>query len=128
MVRGIPLTKRSALLGLLVFGVLPGPAWAQTETVLYSFCAQYGHRCTDRPTPFAGVVLDQARNVYGTTAYGGAHNCDAKPPVSCLGIGQADSHRLFMLAGNRLSFLRNPQITEISRSIILCESAAVRNP
>jgi uncharacterized repeat protein (TIGR03803 family) len=73
MMREIPLTKRSVLLGLLVFGVLLGAAWAQTETVLYSFCAQGGNRCTDGAIPFAGVVFDLAGNVYGTTSLGGAH-------------------------------------------------------
>jgi uncharacterized repeat protein (TIGR03803 family) len=72
MMRKIPLTKRIVLLGLLVFGVLLGAAWAQTETVLYSFCAQGGNRCTDGAISFAGVVLDQAGNVYGTAQYGGA--------------------------------------------------------
>ena len=73
MMRETPVTRRSALLGLLVFGVLLGSAWAQTETVLYSFCAQGGNRCTDGANPFAGVVFDQAGNLYGTTANGGAH-------------------------------------------------------
>jgi uncharacterized repeat protein (TIGR03803 family) len=73
MMRTISLTKRSVVLGLLVFGVLLGAAWAQTETVLYSFCAQGGNSCTDGDQPVAGVVFDQAGNVYGTTQYGGAH-------------------------------------------------------
>jgi uncharacterized repeat protein (TIGR03803 family) len=73
MMREIPLTKRSVLLGILVFGVLLGAAWAQTESVLYSFCAQGGNRCTDGAIPFAGVVFDQAGNMYGTTEEGGAH-------------------------------------------------------
>ncbi len=71
--RKIPLTKRSALLGPLVLGGLLGVAWAQTETVLYSFCAQGGSKCTDGAIPFAGVVFDQAGNVYGTASQGGAH-------------------------------------------------------
>ena len=73
MMRKIPLPKRSAVLGLLVFCVLLGAAWAQTETVLYSFCAQGGKRCTDGAIPFGGLVFDQAGNVYGTTLQGGAH-------------------------------------------------------
>jgi uncharacterized repeat protein (TIGR03803 family) len=39
------------------------------ETVLYSFCAQPG--CMDGDNPFAGVILDPAGNLYGTTYYGG---------------------------------------------------------
>jgi uncharacterized repeat protein (TIGR03803 family) len=69
----ISLPKRSAFLGFLVFGVLLGAAWARTGTVLYSFCSQGGHRCTDGDEPVAGVVFDQAGNLYGTTEHGGAH-------------------------------------------------------
>jgi uncharacterized repeat protein (TIGR03803 family) len=73
MMREIFLTKRSVFLGLLVFGVLLGAARAQTETVLYSFCTHGGNRCTDGAIPFAGVVFDQAGNMYGTTSQGGVH-------------------------------------------------------
>ena len=41
------------------------------ETVLYSFCAQTN--CTDGGGPFAGVIMDAAGNLYGTTLGGGAH-------------------------------------------------------
>jgi uncharacterized repeat protein (TIGR03803 family) len=64
------LGKRSASLVLFVFGVLLGAAWPQTETVLYSFCAQ--NNCTDGAGPTAGLVFDQKGNLYGTTQYGGA--------------------------------------------------------
>jgi len=65
------LLKRSATLALLVFGVLLGAAWAQKESVLYSFCAQTN--CTDGDGPQAGVVFDQRGNLYGTTVNGGAY-------------------------------------------------------
>jgi uncharacterized repeat protein (TIGR03803 family) len=39
-----------------------------TETVLYNFCSQ---GCSDGETPYAGLLLDGAGNLYGTTAYGG---------------------------------------------------------
>jgi uncharacterized repeat protein (TIGR03803 family) len=39
--------------------------------VLHSFCAHVD--CTDGFDPSAGLVLDQKGNLYGTTAYGGAH-------------------------------------------------------
>jgi uncharacterized repeat protein (TIGR03803 family) len=66
----------SAALTLLVLGVLLGAAWAQTESVPYSFCAQYKNGiCTDGASPYtAGVVIDQNGNLYGTTYSGGAYN------------------------------------------------------
>jgi len=64
------LKKRSAALALLVFGVFLGAAWAQTETVLYSFCAQSD--CTDGMLPETGVVFGPKGNLYGTTFGGGA--------------------------------------------------------
>jgi uncharacterized repeat protein (TIGR03803 family) len=66
------LGKRHVLLVLLVFGVLLGAAWAQTESVLYSFCTQAN--CTDGSLPSAGLVFDQDGNLYGTTLDGGASN------------------------------------------------------
>jgi uncharacterized repeat protein (TIGR03803 family) len=44
-------------------------AW--TEKVLYSFCARSG--CTDGYFPEAGLIMDAAGNLYGTTEDGGAH-------------------------------------------------------
>jgi uncharacterized repeat protein (TIGR03803 family) len=41
-----------------------------TESVLHAFCLRDG--CRDGATPFiAGVIFDQAGNLYGTTDYGG---------------------------------------------------------
>ena len=42
-----------------------------TESVLYSFC-QVQPNCQDGQQPVAGVTLDQAGNLYGTTYQGGA--------------------------------------------------------
>jgi len=42
-----------------------------TETVLYSFC-QVQPDCEDGIWPYAGVTMDKAGNLYGTTEYGGA--------------------------------------------------------
>jgi hypothetical protein len=69
-------TKRIATLVLLAFGLSLGAASAQTESVLYSFCAQTN--CTDGANPVAGLVFDQEVNVivhdsgnlYGTTFVG----------------------------------------------------------
>jgi uncharacterized repeat protein (TIGR03803 family) len=41
--------------------------------VLYSFCAEDG--CVDGSIPSAGLILDAAGNLYGTTETGGANNC-----------------------------------------------------
>jgi uncharacterized repeat protein (TIGR03803 family) len=51
----------------VVFKVSPEGA----ETVLYNFCAQTN--CVDGSVPYAGLVLDQAGNLYGTANYGGAY-------------------------------------------------------
>jgi uncharacterized repeat protein (TIGR03803 family) len=59
----------AALSALLL--ITPALARAQTETVLYSFCAQSG--CTDGSHPRAGLVLDTSGNLYGTTYDGGAN-------------------------------------------------------
>jgi uncharacterized repeat protein (TIGR03803 family) len=45
-----------------------------TENVLYSFCPMgTASGCPDGKTPLAGVVMDAAGNLYGTTEFGGAH-------------------------------------------------------
>jgi uncharacterized repeat protein (TIGR03803 family) len=43
---------------------------AGQETVLHAFCSLTG--CTDGVQPVAGVILDSAGNLYGTTLSGGA--------------------------------------------------------
>ncbi len=51
---------------------MPGPAYA-TENVLYNFCTG-GFGCPDGATPYAGLTLDSANNLYGTTDLGGVGN------------------------------------------------------
>ncbi len=51
-----------------VFAVTPNAAktkWA--ETVLYSFCARGGGLCTDGGRSYAGLIMDAAGHLYGTT-------------------------------------------------------------
>jgi len=69
-----PVPRRGALTMAVLFALLLiaiGPAHAQTETVLYSFCSQLN--CTDGYNPFAGLVMDKKGNLYGTTYQGGAN-------------------------------------------------------
>lgn len=55
-----------------VFELTPaGNTW--TETVIHDFCAQYPD-CSDGAQPKAGVTLDKAGNLYGTTVFGGQAN------------------------------------------------------
>lgn len=65
--------------GGLAAAVLPtgGEAATYREQVLYSFCP--GATCTDGQSPFAGLIMDSAGNLYGTTIEGGA-TATANPP------------------------------------------------
>jgi uncharacterized repeat protein (TIGR03803 family) len=57
--------------GGVVFRLSPGPAGAKwSETVLHRFCGDKS--CADGNTPVAGLTLDGAGNLYGTTSQGGA--------------------------------------------------------
>ena len=56
-----------------MFALTPNAAKTEwTETVLYSFCAHVlGEKCTDGDGPVAGLIMDVAGHLYGTTTYGG---------------------------------------------------------
>jgi uncharacterized repeat protein (TIGR03803 family) len=62
-------TKGGATNHGVVFKLTPNPDGSWTETVLYSFKAH-----NDGSHPYAGVIFDQAGNLYGTTAIGGAYS------------------------------------------------------
>lgn len=55
-----------------IAGVVPESATAATLKTLYSFCSE--PHCADGKTPAAGVIMDSAGNLYGTTVNGGAGN------------------------------------------------------
>jgi uncharacterized repeat protein (TIGR03803 family) len=53
-----------------VFELVPNKGGtAYTQKVLYSFCSETG--CTDGSASVAGLVIDAAGNLFGTTAIGG---------------------------------------------------------
>jgi uncharacterized repeat protein (TIGR03803 family) len=63
------------------------PAAAQTLTVLHSFAVG----TADGNSPRAGVILDPAGNLYGTTYQGGAHNRGIVFALSPTGGGWSES-------------------------------------
>src|SRR6516164_5355852 len=61
----VTVTPAVVFLCVLSLGA-PSPALAQTVTTLYSFTG-----LSDGGSPAAGLTMDRAGNLYGTTAYGG---------------------------------------------------------
>src|SRR5579862_404049 len=60
-------TLLCAVLSIAVLSMAVSPAFAQSEKVVYPFSIQNA----DGQDPQAGLVLDQAGNLYGTTFGGG---------------------------------------------------------
>jgi uncharacterized repeat protein (TIGR03803 family) len=62
--------------GGTVFELSPNTDGSWEETVLYNFCSNYNNRlCLDGQYPVAGLIFDQAGNLYGTTNNGGSTDC-----------------------------------------------------
>jgi uncharacterized repeat protein (TIGR03803 family) len=80
-----------ALMSAAVFGLAVGvspPAQAQTFTVLYSF-AGYP---TDGGRPAAGLFMDAAGDLYGTTAYGGNNKSCPGSGIGCGTVFKLDTN------------------------------------
>jgi len=60
--------------GGTVFMLAHTPSDAWKERILYSFCPA-GFPCNDGLAPYAGVILDDRGNLYGTTTQGGYNTC-----------------------------------------------------
>ena len=67
--------------GGTVFELTPTAGGGWTEKVLYSFCSQ--PNCTDGAGPLAGLILDAAGNLYGTTSQGGDYQCPSGTYTYC---------------------------------------------
>jgi uncharacterized repeat protein (TIGR03803 family) len=69
-----------------VFELTPSPVGGWTETVLYSFCVNSIENCPDGAEPVAGLVFDQAGNLYGTSQLGGQYGIgtvfELSPPTN----------------------------------------------
>jgi len=66
-------TVRGGLNGYgTVFELSPSTDGGWTESILYNFCSQYSdYQCFDGAYPEAGLVIDSAGNLYGTSSQGG---------------------------------------------------------
>ncbi len=73
---GLSANSVAIMMVLALMAVLAGPARAQTFSVIYNFSGGQGG-----VTPQAGLTIDAAGNLYGTTAYGGDQFC--LPPSGC---------------------------------------------
>lgn len=64
--------RRAVMLTSLCATILAATNWAQAQafTVLHEFTG-----AQDGATPYSGLTLDRAGNVYGTTGFGGNQNC-----------------------------------------------------
>ncbi|MGA2697563.1 MAG: choice-of-anchor tandem repeat GloVer-containing protein, partial [Terriglobales bacterium] len=54
-----------------VFELSPNADGTWTNNIIYNFCANYSGSCLDGQQPTAGLAMDAAGNLYGTTYFGG---------------------------------------------------------
>src|SRR5271155_609409 len=94
---GVPMMKVSVFAKQLLFALIvifeistpvdcarAGNAFSQ----LYLFCPNGQPTCTDGSTPAGNLVSDNAGNLYGTTAWGGAYSgACVEQQVSSIGCG-----------------------------------------
>jgi len=91
--------------GGTVFQLSPNGSGAWTETVLYNFQSS-----TSGETPEAGLIFDQAGNLYGTTFHGGnnACGCGAVFELSPNGSGGWTETTLYTFGGHSNNDGANP--------------------
>lgn len=65
----------------IVFELTPSGQGSWTETIIYNFCTQAN--CIDGRIPEAGLISDNAGNLYGTTTSGGTSSNDTCSPDGC---------------------------------------------
>lgn len=56
-----------------VYELTPTAGGGWSETILYNFCS-VGNACLDGSVPYAGLIMDGAGNLYGTTSFGGTES------------------------------------------------------
>ena len=71
-------TAALAMAMVFALGIVTQSAHAQTFNVLYRFTGG-----SDGASPYAGVTLDRAGNLYGTATFGGSRNCDYGGDAGC---------------------------------------------
>jgi uncharacterized repeat protein (TIGR03803 family) len=101
LMSGGKLTSRKMFFALAVICTLTSVAvpraQAQTFSVLHTFTGE-----TDGANPMAGVTLDEEGHLYGTTYFGGTHDCGVVFKLSHQGSGWVLTS-LYSFAGNTLN-------------------------
>ncbi len=96
-----PSVARTVALYCLVPGLIAlcaQPAHAQSFQVIHSFSG------TDGGNPAAGLTIDRAGNLYGTTEYGGTHTCDSQGHIGCGSIFKLSRHGASWILGSLYDF------------------------